>query len=343
MIAERDIQALRERTPDVLMHYGVKNPHSTFFAPWKDGKSNTIYSPESQLITNWSDDERINVFGLVEKMEGIKEFKAQVQFVADIVGYGPLSEERGAPPHKWSKAQASPFDVPKQVGYDDPMLPYALLMQKCLDSEIAMTYLHSRGFCALTAFENIIGFMPDRKGLVNDDGTLLFTKYEPNTPRGYLVIPFPSDESFGRVQYAMLRPIPGDQKPENKELRPTGYKSPLFREYLLRQSLDVLYIAEGLLDCFALESMVDKPVMALGGDSFHKRLTDVLYYTLPSYRPKKIILALDNDEPGQQATEKIKEKLNLLEIPFNVLQYPDGCKDANDLLLMKRGDLNDRH
>lgn len=45
----------------------------------------------------------------------------------------------------------------------------------------------------------------------------------------------------------------------------------------------------------------------------------------------KIILALDNDEPGQAAAEEIARRIGKHRVW--TVTYPDGCKDANDILL----------
>ena len=169
--------------------------------------------------------------------------------------------------------------------------------------------------------------------VVDDDGTMLFNMPEPNTPKGYIVIPFPTDGTFCTVHYAMLRAIPGDKPPENKELRPKRYKSPLFREYLLSEGLPALYVTEGLLDAFSLEKMIGRPVMALGGTSMCRRVGRVLYYTVPELRPQKIVLALDADEPGRNAAAKIAADLDRIGIPHADMPMPDGCKDPNDMLM----------
>lgn len=48
---------------------------------------------------------------------------------------------------------------------------------------------------------------------------------------------------------------------------------------------------------------------------------------------KRAILALDNDEPGRKATESIKERLTAAGIEARAVEWPEGVKDANEVLV----------
>jgi energy-coupling factor transporter ATP-binding protein EcfA2 len=60
--------------------------------------------------------------------------------------------------------------------------------------------------------------------------------------------------------------------------------------------------------------------------------------TLKREGVKRVILALDNDEPGRKATDAIKEKLTAAGIAVGVASFPAGIKDANELLVSRNGD-----
>ena len=53
---------------------------------------------------------------------------------------------------------------------------------------------------------------------------------------------------------------------------------------------------------------------------------------------KRVILALDSDEAGRKATDTLKEKLSAAGITVRVASFPDGVKDANELLVSRNGD-----
>ncbi|MGH9461944.1 MAG: CHC2 zinc finger domain-containing protein [Vicinamibacteria bacterium] len=56
---------------------------------------------------------------------------------------------------------------------------------------------------------------------------------------------------------------------------------------------------------------------------------------------KRVVLALDNDEAGQKAAEAIKTKISSAGMAVQVVSFPDGIKDANELLVSRNGDAGD--
>jgi predicted ArsR family transcriptional regulator len=53
---------------------------------------------------------------------------------------------------------------------------------------------------------------------------------------------------------------------------------------------------------------------------------------------KRVILALDNDDAGRKATDALKGKLKAMGMTVGALSFPEGIKDANDLLVSRNGD-----
>jgi hypothetical protein len=58
-------------------------------------------------------------------------------------------------------------------------------------------------------------------------------------------------------------------------------------------------------------------------------------------RVVRVILALDGDAAGRKATAALKDKLAALGIEVRVMGYPDGIKDANELLVSRNGDVGE--
>jgi DNA primase len=56
---------------------------------------------------------------------------------------------------------------------------------------------------------------------------------------------------------------------------------------------------------------------------------------------ESVVLALDNDEAGQKAAKSIKEKITSAGVSVRSLAFPDGIKDANELLVSRNGDAGD--
>jgi len=53
---------------------------------------------------------------------------------------------------------------------------------------------------------------------------------------------------------------------------------------------------------------------------------------------RRVILALDSDDAGRKATASLKEKLTAAGIAVRVASFPEGIKDANELLVSRNGD-----
>jgi DNA primase len=94
-------------------------------------------------------------------------------------------------------------------------------------------------------------------------------------------------------------------------------------------------LTESVLDGLSfLEAGVSTAIPIYGTNGFTADHLD----TLKRERVTRVILALDNDEPGRKATDSIKEKLSAAGITVRVARFPEGIKDANDLLVSKDGD-----
>lgn len=333
-IPESDLDRIREAFPEILQRYGI-NPSRDFRVPWRDdSKPSGHYSKESNLVTDFGADARYNVFKFVGMVEGLTDFKSQVARAAEIIGLQVGSEDSSTPTRHRPKPARPRFETPENAGFAPIGIEvFEFMRSKLFENETALSYLLSRGFDKPKIWRNHLGWIPTRRTLLNDDGSTMFTKHEPNAPHGFIVIPF-MDRDATSASYAMLRTIPGDTPPETKEIRPTGYKSPLFREWLLSANCTVLYVAEGLLDALALEMAISRPCLGLGGSST-RRIGSILYATPKALRPKKIVLALDDDAPGRKASERIADDLRELGIPHSSFDMPEGCKDPNDILIMK--------
>jgi len=53
---------------------------------------------------------------------------------------------------------------------------------------------------------------------------------------------------------------------------------------------------------------------------------------------KRVVLALDNDEAGRKGTDALKGKLEAAGITVRAVSFPEGIKDANELLVSRNGD-----
>jgi hypothetical protein len=101
-----------------------------------------------------------------------------------------------------------------------------------------------------------------------------------------------------------------------------------------RLSQEVI-LTESVLDAVSfLQAGVSLAIPIYGTNGFTPDHLD----TLKREGVTRVILALDNDDPGRRATDALKEKLASAGISVRVAFYPSGIKDANELLVSRNGD-----
>jgi len=94
-------------------------------------------------------------------------------------------------------------------------------------------------------------------------------------------------------------------------------------------------LTESILDALSFQQCGIATAIPLYGTN---GFTTDHFDTLKREGVKRVILALDNDEPGRRATDAIKGKLTAAGLTVRVASFPAGIKDANDLLVSRNGD-----
>ena len=111
----------------------------------------------------------------------------------------------------------------------------------------------------------------------------------------YIAIPCPFP---GRIQSLECRSLSGERKT-------FGRKIP----WLLRRNTREFLVTESILDSLAGDiyfGPLSSSLCAINGTPNVKWLEAII----DAYSPRKMLLALDNDSAGKEATEKAKEILN---------------------------------
>lgn len=345
MISDQDIKNLRAMLPDLLRERcGITDVSRAFRCPspdHEDRNPSAHYYENDRMVHCFGCSRSWDVFSLVRDLDGVEGFVEQAHAVADIVGYhldDPMYYERLAERER-RKAKRKPkpktsLELLCEVGGADCSnacgRAFDALYRR--GNEAGRAYMLERGFDDDDLAGYGLGFVRNPKDIMPE-----FSVYEPNA-LGFIVIPF-WNEDFTKANYCMLRTIPGTGKVNNKEWRPKGLATPLWREWLLTQRLSEVYVTEGLLDAMALAKKIEFSfVMALGGISNAKRLSKVLATAGPRRRPKKIVVCMDEDDKGRETSERICRDLDGLGIAHAVLPaYPNGAKDANEWLMNGRG------
>ena len=338
MIGEHDIEQLRACLPDVLRERcGVVDLRRPFRCPspeHEDRGPSAHYYERGHTVHCFGCGGTWDAFSLIGAIDGIDGFPEQVKAVAGIVGYS-LDDGGGiARPAPRPRAARPAFDVPREAGGTDCYEAIGLAFGNLYapGNEVGRRWLRYRCLDDDDAAKWGLGFTREPKSIMPE-----FRVYEPEA-LGFITIPFFHTPECDSTTYCMLRTISRGEV-RNKEWRPAGVATPLWNEWMLHSGLGSVFVTEGLLDAMSLAKIVpDANVMALGGTSNAKRFAQVLFHSPPELRPKKVCVCMDEDDAGHAARDKICSDLDRLGIAHYAMPaYPAGCKDANDLLALLRG------
>jgi DNA primase len=197
----------------------------------------------------------------------------------------------------------------------------------------AFEYLARRGISAATAVQAGLAFAPgydatskamremfslstlQAAGLFNDDGNLRLFRHR-------LLIPY---WVTGQAVSLQARNINWHNKEADgaKELTIGPITIP-FNADLLLEPLDVVYIAEGAIDCLSLLELGCAAVGIPGARNFRAEWVELFDDV------GEVVLALDNDDAGREGAEKIAMHFRR---PVKRLELPEGIKDINEFLM----------
>ena len=308
MISERDKEELRAFMPELLStRLGITNLQRSFCCPLPahdDRDPSAHYYENDHSVHCFGCGKTWDVFSLIGELDGIDGFAEQA--VADAVRY--RLEEDDQP----SKPRPRPlFDPPREAGGADcaEACGNAFGQLYYAENDIARRYLRYRGIDDRDAATYGLGFTKEPREIMPE-----FRVWEPKA-YGFITIPF-WNADFTSANYCMVRTIckPGDAK--NKEWRPSGLASPLWNEWLLRSSAELVYVTEGLIDAMALAKITGGDVMALGGVANARRFSQVLYAAPPypgdAKDADKFLMAMrDVDWVYDQNESKFSDELTL--------------------------------
>ena len=182
-------------------------------------------------------------------------------------------------------------------------------------------YLLNRGFSKETIDKYKLGYIPNYSFKSKNGNDVSYGDA--------IIIPYPGEN------YYILRWInpPKDKKIAKYKKLPG--KEPLFNLKGLTPGTDPIYIVEGQFDCLSFLE-VGATCIGLNGATGINKLIKLLEKN-KVHRP--FIIALDNDEEGIKASEKLKKQLDALDIYSYSFKLPEGYKDANELLIKNKNKL----
>lgn len=266
----------------------------------------------------WKCDFKGDVLDLIQQEKGIS-------FV-DALNYAADKLRIESPPQTHRNAAVEDFkpeddkkptaEAQAQEGGKEAQIDYTEYYRQCvarLNDPAAATYLQARGISLETAAAHFIGYDPHWRS----PAALRNGKNPPESPR--IIMP------CNKWQYE-ARDIRPDADKKYCKMNEGG--KGLFNLRAMYGDAETVFVVEGIFDALSIIE-AGAAAVALNSTSNADKLIEQL-----EKQPTKatIALALDADEAGQRATNKLKEGLQRLNIGFVYANICGNFKDPNEHL-----------
>lgn len=300
--------------------------------PLCGSEGNFSYSSEKPLYHCWSCSAGGDWLNYMERVEG-KSFQIALQELASQAGVelSPYSQES-------YKAYTKRADILEDAQE---------LFKNELESQIkhdgaVMKYLADRGYSFQEALDMELGAYTSRKALqeylkgkgytekeIKDSG-LLSSGFGEEYQLAFLW-----RDASGRAIGLVGRSIASAEELKDKGLSKYKYSYGMEKDkgligFTSARGSEQIILLEGVLDALYLNHKGFKSV-AVGGVS----LSATQLQALQLAGCKELLLAMDMDEPGQRATEKLIKSLTGSSLRAYVITLPEGYKDADELVREK--------
>jgi replicative DNA helicase len=198
--------------------------------------------------------------------------------------------------------------------------------KELLNTPKAMDYYRSRGLSDEIIKEYKLGYCKDGYNSLLKDFPELHSQGKKQGLYKY-VLPYINDDKTCNYFITEITDRSQVDEYNGKYRKIKDIKAYIFNErYIVRNSLEVIFICEGIYDALSVEMAGGKAIAFIG--TAHRRFLSLC----KKYKPKsKFIIMLDNDGAGQKAVEAVKEGLNILGIDY-AIHKPNNGKDANESL-----------
>lgn len=184
-----------------------------------------------------------------------------------------------------------------------------------------MDYLSSRGISKETADKLGLGYEPDFKTKSVEKDS--FTSWEA------LIIP------VNEYSYVVRNINP--EASSSDRYRNRGASTLYRARRALTEAKSPIYVVEGELDSISILEAGGE-ALGLGSTSNYTQLVKILEREARPTQP--LVLALDNDEAGRTASEKLAKELDRLQVKYYTYNPFGDHKDANEALIADREALN---
>lgn len=270
-----------------------------------------------------------DIFDLCGRVENIDGFIGQLKWLADRFGLSENendSVQQNAPkrqPRKPqpTKQQPKTDDTPTDDTLDDfKKRQRAKFIKRACDNITdpnAVEYLKKRGISDEVAKRFNLGYDKDWSHPRTSIGSPTSPRIIiPTSETSYTARDIRSDLSDGEKQYTKQK---------------VG-KTHILNEQALYNAAAPIFVVEGEFDLLSVAEAGGDGI-SLGSISGIKKLLELVRQK-PPIQP--LVISLDNDEPGQKASEELCEELKKLNIPHIKYNVAGQYKDANEALTSNR-------
>lgn len=338
MATEQELEEIRHRIDiiDLVGNYVTlkkSGANHKALCPFHEEKTGSfMVSSQKQIFKCFGCNEGGNVFNFIMKMEGLT-FPEAVQFLANRAGV-TLAKTSFTP----SQPNTSQQDKNTLFAINDLAAKYyqTILTTHPAGAQ-AKQYLYKRGITDTSIKDFRLGYAPSQRAL---EGFLLKKDFSSSAitasgkpDRFTNRIMFPIFDAIGNIIAFTGREFPEGPGPKYYNTAETAlfHKSRAiyglnYAKTAIHQKQSVIFV-EGQMDVIASHQSGVKNVVASSGTALTLDHLKIMYRYAQHF-----ILAFDNDEAGQKATEKIIEMTLAENYPTDVIILPKEYKDAGEII-----------
>jgi replicative DNA helicase len=180
----------------------------------------------------------------------------------------------------------------------------------------------------LNAYDKLIF---DNKFLVAKPSEVFPVEYLPkinNIDAYECIIPVWKDN---KVVNAILRRNDSKSKENQKTMNLKGLNVEFFNSGHLKKE-KLIFVTEGVFDCLSLEMLCYKSI-CLNSTNMANKFIDTVKANIDKCQNTKFVLALDNDDKGKKAKDKIYTAFKELDLKVSILSFGKDGQDINDFYL----------
>lgn len=252
-----------------------------------------------------------DVLSIIGLQTDTTDFNRQLEICCEQYGidYRTLEADNGSA----SKSTAAGTSA---KATEEPQADYSEFYISCVESAEACDYLQKRGISIETQKNMCVGYCKEWKHPKAPNA--------PASPR--IIIPTSSGSYLARDTRSELT------EEQKKYAKSKVGSTHIFNLDALQRATSPVFITEGEIDALSFLEVGYKAV-GLGSVNMIDKLVSFL-----SANPTKatLLIALDNDAPGQEAAQKLHAKLNTAAVTNYIVNPHEGYKDANEALQADR-------